>query len=136
MSEISKERREQISTRANACDVPSPRALIDPETQMNVVHESAKQDVLDLLNALEAAEAARDSALAEVVRLKAQRDESESLLASTTDLLNSWAREYEVHEAPNEKGIKGVVNRLWDKCALLRTERDHLKHAAKGGTEA
>jgi hypothetical protein len=40
-------------------------------------------------------------------------DEAPSLLASATDLLNSWAREMAVKEAHDESDIKGVIDRLW-----------------------
>ena len=42
-----------------------------------------------------------------------ERDEAESLLASATDLLNSWAREMQVEQAHDEKDIRGVIDRLW-----------------------
>lgn len=42
-----------------------------------------------------------------------------SLLASATDLLNSWAREMGVQEARTEDDIKGVINRLWDGISRL-----------------
>ena len=50
----------------------------------------------------------------EVKRLRAERDEAQSLLASTTDLLNSWARDTYVQEAKSEASIKDVVTRLWN----------------------
>lgn len=49
----------------------------------------------------------------QVAGLHSQRDDALSLLASTTDLLNSWAREASVQEAHNEKEIREVVDRLW-----------------------
>ena len=43
--------------------------------------------------------------------------ERTSLLASATDLLNSWAREMAVKEAHDEKDIKGVIDRLWNELS-------------------
>lgn len=40
-----------------------------------------------------------------------------SLLASATDLLNSWAREMAVKEAHDESDIKGVIDRLWSELS-------------------
>lgn len=56
-------------------------------------------------------------------------DDAESLLASATDLLNTWAREYGVVEARNEREIKFVISRLWDQVAwrLYRETYDHAK---------
>ena len=45
------------------------------------------------------------------------RDDSASLLASATDLLNSWARDISVTEARNESEIKLVIDRLWAECS-------------------
>ena len=50
--------------------------------------------------------------------------EAESLLASATDLLNSWAREFSVKEAHNESEIKQVINRLWEASAHRRYSLD------------
>ena len=44
-------------------------------------------------------------------------DDALSLLASATDLLNSWAREMQVREAYNEWEIKEVVDRLWSELS-------------------
>lgn len=44
-------------------------------------------------------------------------DEALSLLASATDLLNSWAREMAVKEAHDESDIKGVIDRLWNELS-------------------
>ena len=55
------------------------------------------------------------AAQAELDAARRERDESEGLLSSCTDLLNSWAREWGVSEAPNEKAIKTVAERLWDR---------------------
>lgn len=43
--------------------------------------------------------------------------EALSLLASATDLLNSWAREMGVQEAKTEADIKGVIDRLWSETS-------------------
>ena len=48
--------------------------------------------------------------------------ERTGLLASATDLLNSWAREIAVKEAYDELDIKGVIDRLWNE---LSTEMSH-----------
>jgi hypothetical protein len=48
-----------------------------------------------------------------------QINDALSLLASATDLLNSWAREMGVQEARTENDIKGVINRLWDGISRL-----------------
>jgi hypothetical protein len=44
-------------------------------------------------------------------------DDAESLLASATDMLNTWAREMSVLEARDEKDIKGVIDRLWNELS-------------------
>lgn len=49
--------------------------------------------------------------------LSAEKWEQGSLLASTTDLLNTWARESNVTEAQNEKGIRDLADRLWSKLS-------------------
>jgi hypothetical protein len=49
-------------------------------------------------------------------------DDALSLLASTTDLLNSWARETQVKEAYNEWEIKEVVDRLWSEISRRQFE--------------
>jgi hypothetical protein len=47
-----------------------------------------------------------------------KRDRAEGMLASCTDLLNSWAREWGgVAEAPDEFGIRALAERLWDRMA-------------------
>lgn len=44
-------------------------------------------------------------------------DDRDSLLASATDLLNSWAREMAVKEAHDESEIKEVIDRLWNELS-------------------
>ena len=69
--------------------------------------------------------------------------ERTGLLASATDLLNSWAREMSIQEAHDELDIKGVIDRLWSalstemsrsaqKSALLR---QMLKDAPNASVE-
>lgn len=56
---------------------------------------------------------------------------AESLLASTTDLANTWAREVGVVEAYNERELKALVDRLWTRLSLdnhrLTRERDEAR---------
>ncbi len=42
-----------------------------------------------------------------------ERDEARSLLASTTDLMNTCAREWSVPESHDESGIKQLFDRIW-----------------------
>ncbi len=56
----------------------------------------------------------------------AELKDAESLLASTADLMNSWAREWGVTETYNEKGAKVLLGELWDKAANIRLQRDAL----------
>lgn len=44
---------------------------------------------------------------------KAARHEAESILASATDLANSWARDSGIAEAPMPRRIKEVIDDLW-----------------------
>jgi hypothetical protein len=46
-----------------------------------------------------------------------EQENALSLLASATDLLNSWAREMAVKEAHDESDIKGVIDRLWNELS-------------------
>jgi hypothetical protein len=57
-----------------------------------------------------------------------EKNEALSLLASTTDLLNSWAREMQIVEAYDEKDIKNVVDRLWSNLSarLFRLEAESV----------
>ena|SRR5689334_16067110 len=64
-------------------------------------------------------------------KFQQERDDAESLLASATDLLNSWAREWGVVETFNEQGIKVLINELWDKAANIRLKRDELQQRAQ-----
>src|ERR1019366_1668339 len=63
-------------------------------------------------------------------------DERASLLASATDLLNSWAREMGVHEAQTEADIKPVIDRLWSTLSIQLFSDKHyettgfIKHRA------
>jgi septal ring factor EnvC (AmiA/AmiB activator) len=57
---------------------------------------------------------------------------AEGELASTTDLLNSWARESGVPEARTESGIKVAVNALWSKLSSERYELQRYLHAIAG----
>ena len=54
-------------------------------------------------------------------------DDALSLLATTTDLLNSWAREMHVREAYNEWEIKEVVDRLWSELSTRLFADKHAK---------
>jgi hypothetical protein len=49
--------------------------------------------------------------------MSAKRDsldnDAERLLASATDLLNTWAREMSVEQARTPEDIRGVIDRLW-----------------------
>lgn len=55
-------------------------------------------------------------------------DKAQGILASTGDLLNSWARESGVQEAKNDLGVHALADRLWSSSSLewdsLRRERD------------
>ena len=66
--------------------------------------------------------------LAHITTLEAQRDEREMVLASTCDLLNSWAREESVEQAENDLGTRRLADRLWSdlstKLTQARRERD------------
>lgn len=53
-----------------------------------------------------------------------EKNDALSLLASATDLLNSWAREMSVREAYNEQDIKGVVDRLWSAISTRMSSSD------------
>lgn len=53
----------------------------------------------------------------EPAQFKQDKWEALSLLASATDLLNSWAREMAVKEAHDESDIKGVIDRLWNELS-------------------
>lgn len=44
-------------------------------------------------------------------------DRAMAVLASTTDLANSWAREIGVMEANNEYELKEVVDRIWSRAS-------------------
>ena len=48
--------------------------------------------------------------------------ESDLLLASATDLLNTWAREMSVQQAERPEEIRGVIDRLW---STLSTRLHH-----------
>jgi hypothetical protein len=43
--------------------------------------------------------------------------DDESLLASATDLLNTWAREMSVEQARTPDDIRGVIDRLWSELS-------------------
>lgn len=58
-------------------------------------------------------------------------DENASLLASATDLLNSWAREMHVQEAYNEQDIKGVIDRLWSELSTRLSATPDAEREAK-----
>lgn len=58
----------------------------------------------------QAVEQAKVSANSQIMT---ERDKAESLLASATDLLNSWARETGVMQADSPSEIKAVIDRLW-----------------------
>lgn len=49
----------------------------------------------------------------ELLEMRNQRDEAESVLASTGDLLNSWARESDVEEAWKPEKTHQLAKRLW-----------------------
>src|SRR5579883_2855413 len=86
---------------------------------------------------------ARVAALEEQLeQAQRERGETESLLASTTDLLNSWARESGVTETYSEKGIKVLANDLWSCYSTQRQkrieaeyERDQLRARAERAEE-
>jgi len=59
--------------------------------------------------------------LAEIARLRAQleaQSDAEGMLASCTDLANSWARESGVAEAERESDLKALIDRLWSHWTL------------------
>jgi hypothetical protein len=75
--------------------------------------------------------------------------DSDCLLASATDLLNSWAREMSVVEARNEEDIVRLIDRLWSELSQrihsaavpsfdgkLREENKRLLEAVKIGNES
>ena len=62
----------------------------------------------------------------------AAKNEALSLLASSTDLLNSWAREMGVLEARNEAGIKGVINRLWSELSTRLFKGNYIANSLGG----
>ena len=64
--------------------------------------------------------------------LQSQKDDS--LLASATDLLNSWARESGVVKAPGPDNIKDVINRLW--ATLSERLYGSQKGVSPSGTES
>lgn len=74
---------------------------------------NSQADIKAALDALDAADKSMEQLL-----------ESASLLASSTDLLNSWARESYVPEASNESEIKALINRLWDAHAASLSAKD------------
>ena len=45
------------------------------------------------------------------------KDEVDAVLASATDLANSWARELGVSEARNELDLGQLIDRLWAKTS-------------------
>jgi|SRR3990172_2790663 len=62
------------------------------------------------------------------------------LLASATDLLNSWARETGVQEARSESDIKGVIDRLWSHLStrlhrLQAEQTSAVQSARRAGRE-
>lgn len=76
-------------------------------------HEALPDDFMELARQGRTILASHAALVEQVAGLHSQRDDALSLLASTTDLLNSWAREASVQEAHNEKEIREVVDRLW-----------------------
>lgn len=69
--------------------------------------------------------------------------DSDSLLASATDLLNSWARESSVREAETPEGIVGVIDRLWSALSVRlhatpaqpsRAQIERIDRALQAGT--
>ena len=46
------------------------------------------------------------------------KDEVDAVLASATDLANSWAREVSVAEAQDERELCSVIDRLWSKTSI------------------
>ena len=59
-------------------------------------------------------------------------DDAASLLASATDLLNTWARESGVTEARNESEIKQVIDRLWSDTSSEQSCLISALHVARG----
>lgn len=77
---------------------------------------------------------ARGERIAELERintdLRKQLDAAQEILASTTDLANSWAREYGVPEAATESELHKLIDRLWANQSSIyfkvMAERDKL----------
>jgi len=80
------------------------------EKEREVHHREIRNTALDAFN--EARKSLQIDGVAAV-----ERHDADSLLASATDLLNSWAREMSVAEARDEKDIKGVIDRLWSEIS-------------------
>ena len=72
----------------------------------------------------------REDEVEKVEELKRERDDAQGLLASATDLANSWARETGVFEAHDEKDIRGVIDRLWAKTSASFYEEVRRRDAA------
>ena len=70
-------------------------------------------------------------AQANLAAAQERTSESDSLLASATDLVNSWAREMGVQEAHDEKDIKGVTDRLWSELSRRLFAPDERVAAAR-----
>lgn len=56
-------------------------------------------------------------------------DRAMGVLASTTDLANSWAREIGVMEANNEYELKEVVDRIWSRTSSRFLEERQAGYA-------
>lgn len=82
--------------------------LTEEETEHDKVSAHAAEKIADLTAKLGEAERQRET-------IRANMHDAEGLLASATDLLNSWAREHSVTEARCEENIKQVINGLWDR---------------------
>ncbi len=97
---------------------------------MNCEHGGSVYDCTDCLRA------EVNGLDAEIARLKSRNDTAETVLASATDLGNSWAREACVMEARTTYEIGSLIDRLWACISRdhnkLREERDRLAEEIAG----
>jgi len=59
-------------------------------------------------------------------------DDPYSLLASATDLLNTWAREFNVTEDRDERNIKNLINRLRDHSEIRKKGLANVRYNSLG----
>ena len=69
-----------------------------------------------------------------VREVKVKLDDAEWLLASTTDLLNSWARELGVAESERKSGIRLLADRIWSEVSRRMLAAPITPHHEPAGT--